>query len=66
MGASRGRWGIAGLGALQLTLVLAWAPAIPWFGFVFGTWLLCGLLVARPRLGTLRPQIGTFLRRSGG
>jgi eukaryotic-like serine/threonine-protein kinase len=56
---SRGRWGIAGLGAVQLTLVLAWAPAIPWVGFLFGTWLLCGLLVARP-------HIGTFLRRSGG
>jgi hypothetical protein len=50
---SRGRWGIAGLGALQLTLVLAWAPSIPWLGFVFGTWLLCGLLVARPSFGTI-------------
>jgi serine/threonine-protein kinase len=56
---SRGRWGIAGLGALQLTLVLAWAPSVPWVGFVFGTWLLCGLLVARPHLGTV-------LRRGGG
>ncbi|HEX6725069.1 MAG TPA: serine/threonine-protein kinase [Gaiella sp.] len=56
---SRGRWGIAGLGALQLTLVFAWAPSIPWVGLVFGTWLLCGLLVARPYLGTI-------LRRSGG
>ncbi len=63
---SRGRWAIAGLGALQLTLVLAWAPAIPWVGFVFGTWLLCGLLVARPHVSTMRPHIGTFLRRSGG
>ena len=43
-----GHWGIAGLGALQLTLVLAWAPSIPWPGFVLGTWLLCGLLAARP------------------
>ncbi len=56
---TRGRWGIAGLGVLQVTLVLAWAPSIPWVGFVFGTWLLCGLLVARPYLGTI-------LRRSGG
>jgi serine/threonine-protein kinase len=56
---TRGRWGIAGLGVLQMTLVLAWAPSIPWVGFVFGTWLLCGLLVARPYLGTI-------LRRSGG
>jgi hypothetical protein len=56
---ARGRWGIAGLGALQLTLVLAWAPSTPWVGFVFGTWLLCGLLVARP-------YIRTVLQRSGG
>ena len=56
---SRGPWGIAGLGALQLTLVFAWAPSIPWVGFVFGTLLLCGLLVARPYLGTI-------LRRRGG
>jgi hypothetical protein len=55
----RGRWGIAGLGALQLTLVLAWAPSIPWVGFVFGTWLLCALLVSRPFAATI-------LRRSGG
>ena len=45
---ARGHWGIAGLGALQLTLVFAWAPSIPWPGFVLGTWLLCGLLAARP------------------
>ena len=56
---SRGQWGIVGLGALQLMLVFAWAPSIPWVGFVFGTLLLCGLLVARPYLGTI-------LRRSGG
>jgi hypothetical protein len=56
---SRGLWGIAGLGALQLMLVFAWAPSIPWVGFVLGTWLLCGLLVARPYLGTI-------LRRRGG
>jgi hypothetical protein len=45
---ARGPWGIAGLGALQVTLVLAWAPSIPWLGVVVGTWLLCGLLAARP------------------
>ena len=56
---SRGRMGIAGLGALQLTLVLAWGPSIPWAGFVLGTWLLCGLLLARP-------YVGPILRRSGG
>ena len=56
---SRGRRGIAGLGALQLTLVLAWGPSIPWAGFVLGTWFLCGSLVARP-------YVGTVLRRSGG
>jgi hypothetical protein len=56
---SRGRMGIAGLGALQLTLVLAWGPAIPWAGFVLGTWLLCGLLLARP-------YVGAILGRSGG
>ena len=51
---SRGLPGIAGLGVLQLVLVLAWAPTIPWVGFVFGTWLLCGLLAARPFVGTIR------------
>ena len=56
---SRGRRGIAGLGALQLTLVLAWGPSIPWAGFVLGTWFLCGILLARPYV---RP----ILRRSGG
>jgi hypothetical protein len=56
---SRGRMGIAGLGALQLTLVLAWGPSIPWSGFVLGTWLLCGLLLARP-------YVGAILGRSGG
>jgi hypothetical protein len=45
---ARGPWGIAGLGALQVTLVLAWAPSAPWLGVVVGTWLLCGLLAARP------------------
>jgi eukaryotic-like serine/threonine-protein kinase len=45
---ARGPWGIAGLGALQVTLVLAWAPSIPWLGVVVGTWLLCGILAARP------------------
>ncbi len=56
---ARGRLGIIGLGALQLTLVLAWAPSVPWVGFVLGTWLLCGLLAARPYLAA-------FLRQGGG
>ncbi len=56
---SHGRFGIIGLGALQLTLVLAWAPSVPWVSFVFGTWLLCGLLAARPYLAA-------FVRRGGG
>ena len=46
--AARGPWGIAGLGALQLSLVLAWAPSVPWAGIVLGTWLLCALLYATP------------------
>jgi eukaryotic-like serine/threonine-protein kinase len=46
--AARGPWGIAALGALQVALVLAWAPSMPWLGPVVGTWLLCGLLAARP------------------
>jgi len=57
--AAHGRWGIAGLGVLQVTLVLAWAPPVPWAGLVLGTGLLCGLLLARPRI---RP----ILQRSGG
>jgi serine/threonine-protein kinase len=56
---SRGRRGIAGVGVLQLTLVLAWGPSIARAGFVVGTGLLCGLLLARP-------YVGTILRRSGG
>ena len=55
---ARGRWGIAVLGALQLTLVLAWGPSIPWPGFVLGTWLLCGILVAAPYLGTISRRGG--------
>jgi hypothetical protein len=51
--AARGLWGIACLGALQVALVLAWAPAVPWPGLLFGTWLLCGLLAARPLVGVL-------------
>jgi hypothetical protein len=47
---ARGPWGIAALGALQVALVLLWAPSIPWAGVVFGTWLLCGALAARPLL----------------
>ena len=41
---ARGLWGIAGLGALQLSLVLLAAPAIPALSLVLGTWLLCALL----------------------
>jgi eukaryotic-like serine/threonine-protein kinase len=59
---ARGPWGIACLGALQVTLVLAWAPSIPWPGFVFATWLLCGLLAARPFLA-VRPRLATIARR---
>jgi len=56
--ASRGPWGIAGLGALQLGLVLLWAPSIPALGFVVGTWLLCGAVA-------IRPHLGPILRRGG-
>jgi len=56
--AARGRFGIAGLGALQLALVLAWAPSIPRSGLFLGTLVLCGLLYAGP-------WIRAFLRRSG-
>jgi hypothetical protein len=55
---ARGLWGIAILGALQLTLVLAWAPAIPWPAFVLGTWLLCGILAAAPYLGAIARRGG--------
>jgi protein kinase-like protein len=41
---ARGLWGIAGLGALQLALVLLAAPSVPWLSLVLGTWLLCALL----------------------
>ena len=47
---ARGRIGIAALGALQLVLVLAWAPSIPWPPVVLGTLLMCGLLAAEPVL----------------
>ncbi len=55
---ARGPWGIAVLGLLQLTLVLAWAPSIPWPGFVLGTWLLCGILAAAPFLGAIARRGG--------
>ena len=55
---ARGPWGIAVLGVLQLTLVLAWAPSIPWSGFVLGTWLLCGILAAAPFLGAIARRGG--------
>ena len=45
---ARGPWGIAGLGALQIALVLLWAPSVPALGIVLATWALCGALAARP------------------
>ena len=56
---ARGAWGIAGLGALQLGLVLLWAPSIPAFGMIAGTWLLCAALVARPHLGAVVRRVGS-------
>ncbi len=56
---ARGAWGIAGLGVLQLGLVLLWAPSIPAFGMVVGTWLLCAALVARPHLGAVVRRVGS-------
>jgi hypothetical protein len=47
---ARGHAGIAGLGVLQLVLVLLWGPSIPWPPLVLGTLLLCLLLVAAPYL----------------
>jgi serine/threonine-protein kinase len=55
---ARGAWGIAGLGALQLGLVLLWAPSIPAFGMIVGTWLFCAALVARPHLGAVIRRVG--------
>jgi eukaryotic-like serine/threonine-protein kinase len=54
---ARGPWGIAGLGALQIALVLLWAPSIPALGIVAGTWLLCAMLTLRPRLGAIARRI---------
>jgi eukaryotic-like serine/threonine-protein kinase len=45
---TRGRVGIALLGAAQLALVLLWAPGVPWPPLVAGTALFCGLLLAEP------------------
>ena len=45
---ARGRVGIAALGALQLALVMLWAPSIPWLPMLLGTVLQCGLLAAWP------------------
>ncbi len=56
---ARGRWGIAGLGALQLALILLWAPSIPAFGVVVGTWLLCAALVARQHVGAVIRRVGS-------
>jgi hypothetical protein len=47
---ARGLWGLAGLCALQIALVLLWAPSIPWAPIVLGTWALCLLVAARPLL----------------
>ena len=55
---ARGPWGIAVLGILQTALVLAWAPSVPWPGFVLGTWLLCGILAAAPYLGAIARRGG--------
>ena len=55
---ARGPWGIAGLGALQVALVLLWGPSVPALGIVLGTWLLCGALAARP-------YVGAIVRRGG-
>jgi hypothetical protein len=63
--AARGPWGIAGLGALQLVLVLVWAPAIAATGIVVGTWLLCGILAARPYLAVaVRPLLVAATQRA--
>ena len=55
---ARGPWGIAGLGVLQVALVLLWGPSVPALGIVLGTWLLCGALAARP-------YVGAIVRRGG-
>ena len=63
--AARGPWGIAGLGALQLVLVLVWAPAIAATGIVVGTWLLCGILAARPYVAVaVRPLLVAAAQRA--
>lgn len=49
-----GLWGVAGLGALQLGLVLLLAPGAPWLGVVAGTWALCLILAAGPLLALAR------------
>jgi hypothetical protein len=47
---ARGRWGIAALGASQITVALLAAPTIPWVSFMLCTWALCAVLaVVRPR-----------------
>jgi eukaryotic-like serine/threonine-protein kinase len=55
---ARGLWGIAALGAFQIALVLLWAPTIPAFGVIAGTWLVCVVLAARPLLELARPAVG--------
>ena len=65
---ARGPWGIAGLGALQLALVLVWAPSIPATSVVLGTWLLCGVLAARPYLAVaiVPLKVAAARRTEGG
>jgi eukaryotic-like serine/threonine-protein kinase len=60
---ARGRVGIAVLGVVQLSLVLLWAPSIPWPPLVAGTALLCGLLLAEPYArGLIRDRDRTWTR----
>ena len=59
------RGGSPALGALQLVLVLVWAPAIAATGIVVGTWLLCGILAARPYLAVaVRPLLVAATQRA--
>jgi hypothetical protein len=64
---ARGRVGIAVLGALQVALVMLWAPSIPWLPMLLGTVLQCGLLAAWPLVRevvrTRGRWVGAFLSR---
>ncbi len=44
--AARGLWGLVGLGAAQLALVLLAAPGIPAASVVVGTWALVGIVAS--------------------